>query len=95
MANYRPVTKELTGSAVGSGVTIAVNLETSAWQMALLKGTAVSPTGKILGSGSILVWESTNPTTANPDHTTFARASGEYAVTVKAGVAIKARYYSA
>lgn len=95
MANYRPITTQLTASAVGSGVTVAANLATSAWQMALLKGTAVSPTGKILGSGSVLVWEGANPTTAAPDHTTFARPTGEYAVTVKAGVALKIRYYSA
>ena len=93
MANYRPRTKTMASGADLSGVMIAYNVSTSAWAMALLKGTALSPTGAIIASGAVAVWESTNPTSTTANHTTFTDSQGRYGVTVKAKTQLKLKFY--
>jgi len=93
MSNYRPRTKALAASVDHSGVMIVTNVSTSAWAMALLKGTALSPTGTEMASGAVAVWESTNPTSTSANHTTFTDGQGRYGVTVRANTALKIKFY--
>ncbi|MBU3160083.1 MAG: hypothetical protein ACREVX_16275 [Clostridium sp.] len=93
MANYRPRTKAILATVVDSGTMVVQNISTSAWVMALLKGTALSPTGTAMASGAVAVWESTNPTSTSANHTTFTDGQGRYGVTVKANVALKIKFY--
>ncbi|MBU3181563.1 hypothetical protein [Clostridium psychrophilum] len=93
MPNYRPRTKAILATVVDSGIMVVQNISTSAWALALLKGTALSPTGASLASGAVAVWQSTNPTSTSADHTTFTDGQGRYGVTVKANVALKIKFY--
>jgi hypothetical protein len=93
MANYRPLTKVMASGVATSGVMHAFNISTSAWAMALLKGTALTPTGTAIASGAVAVWQSTNPTSTTANHTTFTDSKGRYGVTVKAGVQLKLKFY--
>jgi hypothetical protein len=91
MANYRPHTVNVTAAA--SGIAKIKDINTSIWQMFLLKGTALSPTGAAMASGAIQVWYSTNTITNPADQTTFTDANGKYGITTKAGVALKVRFF--
>lgn len=93
MANYRPVVTTIASGAVGSGVVVSSDVSTSTWGMALLKGTALSAGGGAQGSGTILVWESTNPTTTTADHVTFTDDAGRYGVTVRADTQLRIKFY--
>jgi len=93
MANYRPVVTTVASGAVASGVITSLDVSTSTWGMALLKGTALSAGGGAEGSGAILVWESTNPTTTTANHITFTDGAGRYGVTVRAKTQIRIRFY--
>lgn len=93
MANYRPKANSLAATVVASGTAVLKNISTSTWGMALLQGTALSPTGAIMTSGAVDVWQSTALTTGVPSHTTFTDAEGQYGVTVKANVALVIKFY--
>ena len=93
MPNYRPTSKAITASVDVSGTMVVTNVSTAAWQMALLKGTALSPTGGAMASGAVAVWESTNPTSTVANHTTFTDGQGRYGVTVKANTQLKVKFY--
>lgn len=93
MANYRPLTKVMASGIDTSGVMIAFNISTSAWAMALLKGTALTPTGAPIASGAVAIWEGTNPTSSTADHTTFTDSQGRYGITVKAKTQLKLKFY--
>jgi len=93
MPNYRPKANSLAATVVISGTAVLKNVSTSAWGMALLQGTAISPGGTAMASGAVDVWESTKLTTTPPSHTTFTDAVGQYGVTVKAHVALVIKFY--
>jgi hypothetical protein len=93
MANYRPRTITMVAGSNASGTMVPFDIETSAWKMALLKGTALTPTGTAIASGAVAVWESTNPTSTAANHTTFTDSKGRYGVTVKANTALKIKFY--
>lgn len=95
MANYRPKSTTILATAVDSGVITHATLSTQPWAMGLYKATALSPTGRVLPSGTVLVWESTKVTTATPDHITLADTEGRFGVTVRANVNLTIKFFGA
>jgi len=93
MPNYRPKATSLSAAVNLSGTAVLKNVSTTTWGMALLQGTAKSPTGSAMGSGAVDVWESGSLTTGAPTHTTFTDAAGQYGVTVKANVSLVIKFY--
>jgi len=94
MPNYRPKANAVLASVIASGTAVLKNIDTSAWGMALLQGTAMAPDGSTkMASGAVDVWESGSPTTGAPTHTTFTDAAGQYGVTVKAHVSLVIKFY--
>jgi hypothetical protein len=93
MANYRPITKTVSASVAESGQVIISKLSTTSWGLLLLRGTAVF-SNTILRSGAVAIWESTNPTTAEPNLVTFTDANATYGITTRAGVALRLKFYT-
>lgn len=93
MTNYKPITKVLLSAEVISGVALDEDLSTSNWGIILFTGIATSPSSGILRSATVVIWESTNPTTSPPNHITYSDKNGKYGVTVRTSVSLKIRYY--
>jgi hypothetical protein len=92
MANYRPIASQIASAAVVSATIVTENLSTTSWKLALLRGTALF-SDTVLASGAVAIWESTNPTTADPSRMTFTDASGVYGITVRAGVPLVLKFF--
>ena len=95
MANYKPKNVTITAGSAKSGIVNVKNASTSLWVLALIKVSALSPTGAALASGAVLIWSDTHdPDTDAPDYTTFTDGSGQFGITVKANVAYDIRFYA-
>lgn len=92
MANYKPLVKTVTAGSAISGIILPVDISTTSWGLLLTRGTAVF-SNTILRSGAVVVWESTNPTTATPNGMTFTDANGAYGITTRAGVQLRFKFY--
>ena len=77
MANYRPLVTTIAQGSATSAVILSAKISTTSWGLALTRGTALF-SNTILRSGAVVVWESTNPTTATPDGMTFTDANAVY-----------------
>lgn len=93
MANYKPIAKTILASVADSGQVIVAKLSTTSWGLLLLRGTAVF-SNTILRSGAVAIWESTNPTTEEPNLVTFTDANANYGITTRAGVVLRLKFYS-
>lgn len=93
MANYKPITKTLTAGSVDSAVVIPIDLSTTSWGLALVRGTAMFGS-IVLDSGAVEVWESTKATTAAPDHITFTDADGIFGITTRANIQLRLKFYN-
>ncbi|MDK2967531.1 MULTISPECIES: hypothetical protein [Lacrimispora] len=93
MANYRPLVTTIAQASATSGVILPATISTTSWGLLLTRGTAVF-SNTILRSGAVAVWESTNPTTAEPDGMTFTDANAIYGITTRAGVQLRFKFYA-
>ncbi|MBU3105431.1 hypothetical protein [Clostridium gasigenes] len=95
MANYKPKNVTISAASTKSGIVNAKNASTSLWVLALIKGSALTPTGAALASGAILIWsDAKDPDVDAPDYTTFTDQNGQFGITVKANTAYDIRFYS-
>lgn len=95
MANYKPRNINVTTASTKSGIINVANVLTSAWALALIKGSALAPSGSVLASGAILLWSAGHSAdSASPDYTTFTDGLGQFGITVKANTAYVIKFYS-
>lgn len=108
MANYKPLAASVSSNSLYdfNGARIDKTINTSAWDLIFLYGTALGISLKISGaivvskkvvlkSGTVLGWYNTTAgTVANAAFQTFSDSNGRYGVTINSGHPVTVKFYA-